>query len=429
MSIYIDSLIDISKTAYGLRTSARLPLSMAHRLSRFDNRPSGLMDRNQACDRLGVKPATLYTYVSRGLIRSVPGVDRRQRHYVRQDVERVAQRAEARRGHRAVAVGALGFGEPVLDTEITSTSPRLAYRGHDVVQLARDNRPFEQVAALLWQAEPEKAWPPVPRGLWRARTKAADSVMALSQLILRQSMADSDRAQPTWQPDHERAQRILRAFACGIGPKPGPCAHEEPIAQTVSQRLGLPTESHPAVNAALILVADHELNISSFAARVAASGGADLYACIGAALYVFSGPRHGGAPARIDAVVREAGSARQAPARIRARLARGDAVPGFGHPLYPKGDPRSPPLLAWAQRLAKGRQPRLRTLLKVAEVMGPEQMTVDGALLALAYALDLQPQDASAIFCVGRTAGWAAHVFEQRQSRALLRPRARYIGE
>ncbi len=387
------------------------------------------MDRNQACDRLGIKPATLYTYVSRGLIRSVPGFDRRQRQYVREDVERVAQRAEARRGHRAVAVGALGFGEPVLDTEITSTSPRLTYRGHDVVQLAQDNQPFEQVAALLWQAEAKEAWPTAPRGLWRARDRATDSVMAVSQLILRLSMEDTDRTQPTWQQDHERAQRILRAFACGIGPKPGPSPKGQTIAATVASRLGLGPESHPAVNAALILVADHELNISSFAARVAASGGADLYACIGAALYVFSGPRHGGAPARIDAVVQEAGSARQAPARIRARLARGDTVPGFGHPLYPKGDPRSPPLLAWAQRLATGRQPRLRILLKVAEVMGPEQMTVDGGLLALAYSLDLQPQDASAIFCVGRTAGWAAHVFEQRQSRALLRPRARYVGQ
>lgn len=386
------------------------------------------MDSNQACARLGIKAATLYTYVSRGLIRSVPGRTRRQRLYLSDDVESVAQRAEARRGHRAVAVGALSFGEPVLDTEITQAGAgRFSYRGRPVLDLVQDKWPFEAVAALLWGAQPQPwRWPAL--GPLSRQASSDPTLWRLSQLLPRLALADPERARHALGTDVPRAQCILRAFAASVGPRPGPSPRPQSVAGTLVQRLGLPPEAEPALNTALVLVADHELNISTFAARVAASGGADLYACVGAALYVFSGPRHGAAPARIAAVVDEVGSARQAPARVRARLDRGDLVPGFGHPLYPQGDPRAAPLLKWAEALAKGPQPKLRTLLKVAETVQPQQMTVDAALLALTYALGLGPEDASAIFCVGRTAGWAAHVFEQRQSGALLRPRARYVG-
>lgn len=114
--------------------------------SRIDNRPSGFLDAPQACARLGIKPATLYTYVSRGWIRALRG-DGRRRVYLEEDVERLRVRAEARRGHRAVAVGALRFGEPVLDSSITRVGETgIAYRGHDVLSLVENRVSFEEVA-------------------------------------------------------------------------------------------------------------------------------------------------------------------------------------------------------------------------------------------------------------------------------------------
>src|SRR5439155_21588512 len=100
-----------------------------------------------------------------------------------------------------------------------------------------------------------------------------------------------------------------------------------------------------ALNRALVLSADHELNSSTFAGRVAASVGADVYACVAAALAAFSGPRHGGACDRIEALLAETGRPERAATAIEERRRRGELVPGFGHQLYPGGDPRTPPLL------------------------------------------------------------------------------------
>ena len=413
-------------------------VAMAERPSRFDNRPSDLMTSAEACARLGIKPATLYTYVSRGLIRSVAGEDRRTRHYMAEDVARVAAHAEARRGHRAVAAGALRFGEPVLDTKITSAGPvRLLYRGRDAVDLAQSGVSFETTAHLLWAVpDSRRSWPWPKASLLSRQDRGAPMLWRLSMLLLRMARSDPGGGDDGLADanNRTRARRLIRAISASVGRHPGPSPRADSIAATVAVRLGADAKDARvinAINAALVLLADHELNVSTFSARIAASGGADLYACIGAALYAFSGPRHGGAPARIAAFIDEVRTPRRARAAVRARLQSGVSVPGFGHRLYPEGDPRSPPLLRWAERLARTPEPRLKTLLAVAEAMhavGADAMTVDGAILALAYAIGLGPDDASALFCVGRTAGWIAHVDEQRARGTLLRPRARYTG-
>lgn len=405
---------------------------MASRLSRFDNRPLGLLSSKQACELLQVKPATLYTYVSRGLIRKVAGRNQKERLYLTEDVESLAAKAEARRGHRAVAVGALRFGDPVLDTEITSAGPdKLLYRGHDVLLLVQDGLRFESVAEILWKVPAtEGPWPRVKSSLL-SRQSMAPTLWRFAQLLPRLALADAGLHHHAGGPDPHRARHIVQALSASLGAKPGANPARDSIAGTVAQRLGLSDEAISPINTALVLVADHELNISTFAARVAASGGADLYASVGAALYAFSGPRHGGAPARIAALVDEVGSAKQAPAMIRARLDRGEPVPGFGHPLYARGDPRTAPLVTAAIEIAARGNKKLATVLAIEAVMqdlGPHEMTVDGGLVALAYALGLGPEAATALFCVGRAAGWAAHVFEQRQTQTLLRPTARYVG-
>src|SRR6185369_13310023 len=149
-----------------------------------------------------------------------------------------------------------------------------------------------------------------------------------------------------------------------------------------------------------------------------------------AALATLSGPRHGGTCDRIEMLVTETGSPRRAAATLDARLCRGDAIPGFGHPLYPHGDPRGRVLLESAQALSP-RTGSLRTLLALVQAMrerGREEPTLDTGLVALAAALGLPPGTAVGLFAVGRAAGWIAHALEQQAAGFVLRPRARYVG-
>jgi citrate synthase len=182
---------------------------------------------------------------------------------------------------------------------------------------------------------------------------------------------------------------------------------------------------------ALILCADHELNASTFAARVTASTGADLFACVSAAVAALSGPRHGGASELVELLGQEAGGPERAALVVRERMRRGERLPGFGHPLYPDGDPRAPPLLDAAAALAP-RAPRLRTLLALVQAMqsaGKPKPNVDVGLAAVCAALELPIGMGPAIFAIGRCAGWVANVIEQQESAHVLRPRARFVGE
>jgi citrate synthase len=181
------------------------------------------------------------------------------------------------------------------------------------------------------------------------------------------------------------------------------------------------------ITRALVVSADHELNPSSFAARVAASTGADLYACVGAALGVLSGPEHGGACERIEALVAETRDPRSALRVIAARTRRGEALPGFGHPLYPRGDPRGALLVSSVSPRRRGE----RTLMALVDGMRNarrEAPNLDLGLVLTASSLGLPAGSASALFAVGRAAGWIAHVLEQRTAGFVLRPRAKYTG-
>ena len=176
------------------------------------------------------------------------------------------------------------------------------------------------------------------------------------------------------------------------------------------------------VRRSLVLVADHELNASAFSARVAASTGASLAAAALAGLATLSGPRHGGATAAVRTFVAEAAQAGPAEA-IRRRLEDDRALPGFGHPLYPDGDPRAAALL---ERFAPPAP--LAALQQQVQAITGQAANIDFALLAACEALRLPADAPFALFSVARCAGWIAHAIEQGQSDALIRPRARYVG-
>jgi citrate synthase len=388
-----------------------------------------------------VKPATLYSYVSRGRIRAFPGERHRERRYLQADLERLRRRADARLGHEAVASGALRWGEPVLSsaiTELRADGPW--YRGHSAAALARTER-FESVATLLWNGTLPALpvhWPRtsllLPPNVRREMGRMEDPLGVLLAGLTWLRSQERARAVPDGGPPRLLVQQLLGLTALACRTSPEAALAERSVAAGLLRAMGLPPRRGAlrAVNAALVLSADHELNVSSFAARVAASTGADLPACLVAALATFTGPRHGAESARVQALLLETGGPSRARPTLLARLRRGEGLPGFAHPLYRDGDPRARVLLEHARRLG-GRRPRpmLATALALteqAERLGLDGPTLDLGALALAHALGAPPVGASLLFCVGRSAGWVAHVQEQRASGELLRPRARYVG-
>jgi citrate synthase len=407
---------------------------------------SGLVTAREAAAILDVKLPTLYAYVSRGQLVSAPGLRGPSRLYRRDEVERLKARHRARSGHGAVAAGALRFGEPSIEsaiTDITAVGPR--YRGHAAVDLAAAGAGFEAVAELLWRGElPDRCrWDPAPRfpvqRLARLVPRGASPVTVLPLVVSALALGDPARFDASLAADIDRARALIRRMAAALALARGPAETERALAQntvaaTVAVALGRPATPAVvrAIDQLLVLCADHELNASSFAARVAASTGADLYACVGAALGALSGPRHGGAPDRVEALVAETGDAARAASVVHERARRGDAVPGFGHPLYPDGDPRATWMLAHFRGNAKpGPANPVRTLLAIAQAMQRsrrEHPNLDFALAVAALSLGLGPGAAAALFAIGRAAGWIAHVFEQRQAGYLVRPRAKYVG-
>jgi citrate synthase len=209
-----------------------------------------------------------------------------------------------------------------------------------------------------------------------------------------------------------------------------PVLEAKTIAGGLAKALGARAGGERLIDETLVLCADHELNASSFAARVAASAGAGLLPSVLAALATFTGPKHGGESARVEAFMDEVTRPERAKEVIADRARRGELLPGFGHPLYPGGDPRATALLRSSSRLGS-QSAALKRVLAVAAAADRLEMArpnIDFALVAVSAALGLPRRVPSILFCIGRTAGWAAHIQEQRAQGFLLRPRARYVG-
>ena len=413
---------------------------------------SEFLSAREAAEMLGVKLPTVYAYTSRGLIQSVPGGRGRSRRYRRRDLERLCARRDARAGHGPVAAGALRQGEPVMDSSITliSIEQGPVYRGRVALDLAREGRSFEWVAEGLWsgdwsEREEPRGWQPdglgFPlEGLLRVMPPVVGPLPVLSLVI--SLLATRDPGRFSWHPEAvlPRVRALLRrstaALALGrenIDPQPAVAASL--AAPSLAASVGaafqrdLDERELAALNQALVLAADHELNASTFAARVAASTGADVYGCVSAALAALSGPRHGGAADRVDALLLEAGPPDRVEQVVHDRQRRGEVIEGFAHPIYsPHSDPRGTRLLELARDL-RGDSPEVQSVLALVESMqqggfgGP---SIDVGLVAVSRALALPGGSATALFAIGRTVGWVAHSLEQYDAGYLVRPRARY---
>lgn len=381
---------------------------------------------DEAAARLSISKATLYAYVSRGMIAShaVPGA--RTRKYDADDVAALLRRKAVRRDPARAAEGALHVrGPAVLPSALTSIDNGvLRYRGHDVAALAQTHT-LEQVAALLWDG-PFVATP-ADALRWRPHGGAGQGVLASMQIWLARRSATDPVA---FNLAADCVRRVGASIVGGLatvaigGGKAQTSVAQASVAQTLAAGWGVTTRRAAAqIDRALVLVADHELNVSAFTGRCVASARSSPYMVVIAALAALQGHRHGGETDRCAAMLAERGTPE---AIVEARLRRGQNIPGFGHPLYPDGDPRGRILVEAA--LAGPRAARTAQFVAAAASLLGQAPTVDFGLVATARMLGLPDHAALAVFAVGRSVGWLAHALEQYAAPTMIRPRARYVG-
>jgi citrate synthase len=421
----------------------------------------------EAAAELGINLSTLYAYVSRGILQSEPGPDARSRRYRAADVKALKKKKEERADPRKAVERALDWGVPVLDSGLTLIAGgRLFYRGQDALELARRGESLERVAALLWLGDLDAPLPvppsvppfvgaglapalsdaPTRAGTSPAPTKSRPEGEALwTEIALRETagLTPFERMQillpaatvgdprrydlrpGTAVATGARLVSLLAAAAAGAdGLFQGGAARTLAAAWAADD-----PEATALIDAALVVSADHELNVSAFTARCVASAGAPLDAAVIGGLAALGGRRHGGYTERVEALLAEVGTRGDSRARLADRLRRGEEIPGFSHTLYPQGDPRGALLLELARERRPG--PAVDLMEEVAaalfDLLG-ERPTLDFGLVTVARALGLPPGAALALFAVGRSAGWIAHALEQIADGRMIRPRARYTG-
>lgn len=378
----------------------------------------------EAARLLNVSLPTLYSYVSRGLLASVSNGQSRRKRYPQEEVLRLAARKnDARRGGQT-AVAAMHWGLPVLETRISHIADgRLLYRGCDATALAR-HATLEAAASLLWDDNAgdyfQQDAPAQQPGLASApdATPLAHAMLAMAMLASDPASMDSLQSGPA-------LMRILAAALLQTAPS------ALPLHRQLAQAWQADAEQAELLRAALVLLADHELNASTFAVRCVASTGASLPAALGAGLAALSGDRHGGGSAAARRMLTQALAAPDTGAAIGAYYKTiAPEFAGFGHPLYPDGDPRAAHLLEILSTLAP-ENPQLAAILAVCVAAGElleSRPNADLALAAMELAFDWPEGAGMSVFALARSAGWIAHAAEQAASAALIRPRARYIG-
>lgn len=397
------------------------------------------LSAKEAAAELGVSLATLYAYVSRDMIRSEPVADTRAKRYRAEDVRRLKER---RAGLAATTpqpggASAMSFGgAPVLDSAITLIADgRLHYRGSDATALAQ-NSSLEQVAALLWgcrdvQPFTRDAVPVMTPLLQALNSQLADTprIERCLSLLPVAALSDpgvynmTDRGLAT---TGARLLRFVAAVISGVQPTPEPVHEVLARALTMGDR-----RAANLIRAAMVLCADHELNASAFTARCVAGTGATLYASVQAGVCAAEGPRHGGFTNRVESFLTDMAHRQDLEHAVLTRLRNGDPVPGFGHPLYPDGDPRGRALLKMMQD-NYGDDPAFLRSQRIIDVMadaGGVKPSIDFAIGAMGATLRMLPGGGLAVFVLGRTAGWIGHAIEQHRSGQMIRPRARYTGE
>jgi citrate synthase len=425
-----------------------------------------MLTASEAAAQLGVKLGTLYAYVSRGWLKSYRRRVGREALYRRSDVEALRGVSMPERGRRArslpdasswvtIAQPPSADGSPsgviVAESAVSSIiDGRLAYRGYPIEELV-ERATYEEVCLLLWSGHPPARTeveqlraaivdaqmpPPVASSLSGvgkhispllrltimmpalaatqapnpARLRLPDAVQIVRMMPLALTAASGGLSGQSKQAGFGLAERLLRGFS-------GPAFH---------------SWERRALDRVLIACAEHELNASTFAARVVASTGADLYASVLAALCSLSGPIHGGACDRIESMFAALESGNDLQVTLDQFARQRLLPPGFGHAIYPAGDPRAVLLRNVASSLAQRRGKRWFDVAREIEqaVWQKDRLrpNLDFYLTVCTRMLGFPRGLPAAVFALGRCAGWIAHSLEQYADNRLIRPRMRYRG-
>lgn len=381
----------------------------------------------QTAARLGVKPESVYAYVSRGLLQ-------RQREangstFDALEVEAFAARRR-RSPTRAPAHPTTGMPLGVIRTDIADIEDgELLYRG----RRARDliHLPFADTVAWLWGAERVDAPDPAigsAREMVAALSPHAGAMDCLRAAVTGFAADDPLRRDATPATLHRIGWTLLTGVPVALGGDP----HVD-IARSLTGVWGRTTDAATitAVNAALVLLIDHDLAVSTFAARVAASARADGYAAVGAALGAADSPLHISAATRTSRLLTRVRRGMEPDRALGEAVQDGNGIPGFGHPLYDGVDDRAKALFPVIARLpdGEGTMDAVRRLDESVAHRTGLRPNVDLALAALASAARLPDDAASTIFVMGRLAGWVAHIAAEYAEPAMrLRPRGEYVG-
>lgn len=393
------------------------------------NSPGLYLSAREAAAELAISQATLYAYVSRGLIRSEPSPDSRSHRYRADDVRSLKER-------RAPAPEPKGFRSfdaelPVLDSSVaTITAAGPIYRGVNCVELAEKDT-LEHAATLLWDVTTIDPFAadnrPVVSEEMSAIAAAAGRAAPLDRAIAVLALATSadpgafNRAAEGRALVGARIVRLLVATMLNASPS-------TELLHLQIAKVWAPEHKHAPdlIRRALVLLADHELNASTFTVRCAASTGLSLYDAVIAGLAALKGPKHGGAGVLASQLVKTLIDRDVAPL-IRERVALGERFAGFGHGIYKRGDPRAVSLLDALNRAGAPRKFTREVPERIAEATG-EFVNIDYALAVLVHSLRLPAGSELALFAMARAVGWIAHACEQLQHGRLIRPRARYVG-
>ncbi|HEY1851295.1 MAG TPA: citrate/2-methylcitrate synthase [Candidatus Binataceae bacterium] len=434
------------------------------------NSGAQMLTAGEAAAQLGVKLGTLYAYVSRGWLKSYRRKVGRQALYRRADIEALRGVIAPERGVRARSLpdasswvtvaqppsDGSSTGVIVAESAVSSIiEGKLAYRGYPIEELV-EHASFEEVCLLLWSGErprPEEI-DHLRDGIAAARLPApvvaalaavgADAPPLLRLAVMMPSLAAAEHRLPA-RSRIDQARMIITVLPLGLAP----LAHEGGVSAGGASRaaggdggmaarlcgrvLADPAAAdREALDRVLVACAEHELNASTFAARVVASTGADLYASVLAALCSLSGPIHGGACDRIESMFAELDAGTRIEQALDAFGAKHSLPPGFGHTIYPSGDPRAVLLKRVARATAKRKGRKLfETALKFEEAVWKRarlRPNLDFYLTVCVRMVGFPRGMPAAIFAMGRAAGWIAHSLEQSADNRLIRPRMRYHG-
>lgn len=383
--------------------------------------PSGMLPTNEAAARLGVKPQTLYAYVSRGLLHRTVAMDGRSSLFDPAELD-------------ALKLGRVDRTEGELRTIIATGITRvddheLAVRGTPLVRLVmHDGNGFMELVDRLWEAPDGERWPEPDPNL----TTQLDGIDGLRSLVAAASAADALRHDLAPASVRAAGRIMIVAMSHGLAPL-GRGKDRDPVAalwRRLTKRPGTAPQRR-ALDVALALLIDHGIAASTFAARIAASVRADPYSVVSAGLGAIGGPLHGAASAGVHGLIAEAAATEDAAGAVGSALRDSGRLPGYGHSIYTVQDPRYGALMeavvdAWTD------DPRLHHVFRVRDIVSErrsELPNIDLALGALTWLSGMDARAGETIFAVARTAGWLAHAVEEYSEAPLrFRPRARYTG-